>query len=233
MPPSGLGRFDGAVTRAWSASFLSSLDDAIADELLVDAREIVLGPGATFYRGAAHAQTEELGLVVDGLLRTFRTSVDGRQVTLRYAPPGRVIGLPAVMGFGTNIEAGAILASRVLALSASRFRALTQRHVALTLSVAVTLAEMVRETNDLLTAHLFLPMRSRVARHLLDMADVDGEQLVVRSSHQDIADAVGSVREVVSRTLKQLQAEGLVRREDRHLVLVDPPRLHRASVGAT
>jgi hypothetical protein len=54
---------------------------------------------------------------------------------------------------------------------------------------------------------------------------------VVQASHQDIADAIGSVREVVSRTLARLEVEGLVRRVAKVVVLQDPPQLHDLARG--
>jgi CRP-like cAMP-binding protein len=118
-----------AARDAWSGRLLGACSPATARELLADAREIVLAGGATFYRSTLHAETEKLGLVVTGLLRTFRRSTDGRQVTLRYTSPGRVIGLPAVLGHGGDIEGQALLESRVLTFSAARFRAARARGV--------------------------------------------------------------------------------------------------------
>ncbi|WP_259311336.1 Crp/Fnr family transcriptional regulator [Capillimicrobium parvum] len=210
---------------------LASCTPALAENLLSDAREVTLGPGATFYRGTHHAETEKLGLVVTGLLRTFRRSLDGRQVTLRYAGPGRLIGLPAVLGGGAGAEGQALLESQVLVLSASRFRAVARRDPDLAWAVAEHLADIVRHLSDNLSSHLFLPMRSRVAHHLLDMASAEGDRLVVRSSHQDLADAVGSVREVVSRTLRELTSAGYISRENGVLVINDPNSLHGVTLG--
>jgi CRP-like cAMP-binding protein len=70
-------------------------------------------------------------------------------------------------------------------------------------------------------------MRQRVARHLLDLAVRESEGLVVYASHQNIADAIGSVREVVSRVLRELRADGLVDRAGERIILRRPTELHR------
>ena len=49
--------------------------------------------------------------------------------------------------------------------------------------------------------NMFLPVQARVARHLIDLASLQDDVLVVTAGHQEIADAIGSVREVVSRAL--------------------------------
>jgi CRP-like cAMP-binding protein len=203
----------------------------VADRLLVGAREAALPAGALFYRGAHHRETTKIGLVVDGLLRTFRRSPDGRQVTLRYAYESMVIGLPTALGRDTEVDAEALVRSRVLVLDPENFRSVAMREPPVAWAVAVYLAGVVAETQAMLTADLFLPVRSRVARHLLDMALHDRGRLVVHASQQDLADAIGSVREVVARSLRWLIDRGFVEREERHLVIRDAAALHRLSLG--
>ncbi len=50
-------------------------------------------------------------------------------------------------------------------------------------------------------------------------------------SHQEIAAELGTAREVVSRLLKQFEAEGLVRLERRQIILTEPARLTRLAAG--
>lgn len=230
-PGALLEQLSSGARAAWSESFMGCFPIRLADQLLVGAREVSLGPGSVFYRGAHHSETEKLGLVIDGLLRTYRRSADGRELTVRYASRARVIGLPAVLGNPAAIDGEAVMASRVLVLDPRQFRAITRREPLVAWEVAVYLADLVRETHDILAAHLFLPIRSRVAMHLLDLAVRDGERLVVEASQQDIADNIGSVREVVARAVAQLREEGYLERDDRRLVLIDPAGLHRISIG--
>lgn len=44
-------------------------------------------------------------------------------------------------------------------------------------------------------------------------------------TQQELADAVGTVREVIVRLLRELRQEGLVRTERDRMVIVDPSRL--------
>jgi CRP/FNR family transcriptional regulator len=52
-----------------------------------------------------------------------------------------------------------------------------------------------------------------------------GPTLVARLSQQELADAVGSVREVVARVLGKLRDDGLLRTGDGEVELLDPERL--------
>jgi CRP/FNR family transcriptional regulator len=71
----------------------------------------------------------------------------------------------------------------------------------------------------------FTTVRQRVARHLLDLASqgMSGPaELRVLVSQRELADAVGTVREVVLRVLREFRAEGLIRTERDRIVIVDP-----------
>ena len=50
-------------------------------------------------------------------------------------------------------------------------------------------------------------------------------EIVVPVSQQELADAVGTVREVVVRVLRELRRDGVVRTERDHIVILDPARL--------
>jgi CRP-like cAMP-binding protein len=72
---------------------------------------------------------------------------------------------------------------------------------------------------------MFLPVQARVARHLIDLASLQDDVLVVTAGHQEIADAIGSVREVVSRALGEMRDEGLITRRGNQTILTDVARL--------
>jgi len=68
----------------------------------------------------------------------------------------------------------------------------------------------------------------RVARHLLEIAATQqepGAPLVARVSQQELADLAGSVREVVSRALRDLRGEGIVRVTRGGITVLDASRL--------
>ena len=61
--------------------------------------------GSILYR---EAEAPRFGLVVGGLVRIFLTSAEGRQLTVRYARPGAVIGAPTAIGGPVDVSAQAI-----------------------------------------------------------------------------------------------------------------------------
>ena len=77
-------------------------------------------------------------------------------------------------------------------------------------------------------------MRQRVAAHLLDLASTQRhphDRLVARVSQQDLADAVGSVREVVARVLRDFRVAGIVATAADTVVILDAARLHAETAG--
>src|SRR5204863_9351108 len=133
---------------------------------------------------------------------------------------------------GMNIRAEAVTDVTAIRLQSQRFVALAQRHAELAWTVARFLAAQVSASNEILSADIFLPVRARIARHLLDLAQRQPEGLVVLARHQHLADAIGSVREVVSREMRRLAEDGVIRRIDSGTLLLDPAELHRIAAEA-
>jgi CRP/FNR family transcriptional regulator len=238
--------FSPDVRSSWEDSFLADLPASAALALLERAEECEFDSGTTFYRGVLHAETATLALVASGLLRIYISSADGREVTIRYASEGAVVGLPAVILAGGTADAGhsggdwlmaggaalageAVRPSRILRWSPDTFRRLASENAEVAWPLCRYLAQEMTTIQRTLVAGVFLPVKGRIARHLLDLAVMDDGQLVAPVSHQDVAHAIGSVREVVSRALREMQRCGLVARRDGALLLVDRAGLHALS----
>jgi CRP/FNR family transcriptional regulator, cyclic AMP receptor protein len=220
-----LDRLAPNIADAWRDSCFGNLPSASTQRLLHGARTARVQSGENVYCAATVA------LVVDGLLRLYARAPDGRQVTLRFAPAGAVIGIaPALAGGpGDATHGEALRESVMLKLVPSGVHAAACSDAGVAQALALDLAEQLTEARQRLLDELCLPVRSRVAAHLLNVAERDGRWMVVCSSHQRIAASIGSVREVVSRTLKQMEREGLVDRiggASGHLRLIDPAALH-------
>ena len=79
-----------------------------------------------------------------------------------------------------------------------------------------------------LAGNTFATVRQRVVRHLLDLAasrPATGGRLAALVSQQDLANSVGSVREVVARVLRELRAASLVRTSPGRVEILDPLKM--------
>lgn len=212
---------------AWNLSFFGDLPEPLNSQLFEASWVEDAEAGTTVMRGMEASSF----VVVDGLVRVYLRGHETRQVTIRYGSQSDVIGLPPVVLEQMPVWADAVTDVRIVRIPTERIRALAQREVVLAWAIARHLAQQMASTNDTLAADVFLSVRSRVARHLLDLAEREPEGLVVRARHQHIANAIGSVREVVSREMKRFADEGLVSRVRGGTLLLDSAELHRISSG--
>jgi CRP/FNR family transcriptional regulator len=99
-------------------------------------------------------------------------------------------------------------------------------------ALAEELNRRLYETLQQTAVNTFGSVSQRVAVHLLDLAS--GEQrrhgpLVARVSQQDLADAVGSVREVVARVLRDFRLDRLIATSADSIKILDAAGLHDQS----
>ena len=204
--------------------FLPSLPTESAERLLSDAIRIVVPAGSLLSEDLEHPRVV---VVIDGLLRVFLRSADGRQVTVRYARSGDVAGLAILLGGPGPTSIQAMTTAAVAALRVGTLRSLLASDPRVARACAEEMTRQLYRALDDLSDQAFRTVRQRVVRHLLDLAVVDeGRRPVVRASQQELADAVGSVREVVTRALRGLQEEGSIRTARDEVVLLDPIALH-------
>jgi CRP/FNR family transcriptional regulator len=217
------GALDELALSGLEGGFLVALPREAAERLLGEAIRINLPAGALVYRDE---ESPRLIVVVNGLLRVFLTSVDGRQVTVRYARSGDVAGLALVIGGPAPMSIQAMTSSLVVALRVESLRALLATDPGVARACAEELTRQLHHLLGDISEQAFFTVRQRLVRQLLLLATVgDGPDLVVRVGQQALADAIGSVREVVTRNLHQLHEEGLVDISRDEVAIVDPVRL--------
>ncbi|HEX9124543.1 MAG TPA: Crp/Fnr family transcriptional regulator [Actinomycetota bacterium] len=211
---------DELVRDGLQGGFLFSLPRHAAERLLAEAIRIRVPAGALIYRDG---EAPRVIVVVGGLLRVFLSSPGGRQVTVRYVRSGGVAGLVLVLNGLAPTSIQAMTTASVVALKVETLRSLLASEPGVARACAEELTRQLRQALDDISQQAFLSVRQRIARQLLDLASPGrGRHLVVRASQQELADAVGSVREVVTRTLHELRDDGLVATAPGGIVLLDP-----------
>jgi CRP/FNR family transcriptional regulator, cyclic AMP receptor protein len=221
-------RTDPAVAAALASSPLFELPPATVERLIADAVILDVPRGAVPQRQGDEVPAP--GLLLSGLLRAFHTTADGRQLTTRYARPGSLLAIATIYMKRTGmLGQQALTPCRILRFRSDTALELASRDPQVSYLFAEENARRLFEALDELAGNVFGTMRQRVVRHLLDLAASDrtGEtRLVARLSQQALADAVGSVREVVVRLLRELREEELIRTTRDEIELLQPDRLH-------
>jgi CRP/FNR family transcriptional regulator len=210
--------------QAMARSFLGGLPPATQERLLAGAIQLDVPAGSVLYR---EAEAPRFGLILSGLIRIFLTSAGGRQLTVRYARPGAVIGAPTAVGGPVDVSAQALTESAVLMLNIDTLRSQARHDPLLAWALAEEVTRRLYEVLEAFGGNVFGSVRQRVARHLLDLAAdrQQGAVLVAPVSQQALADAVGTAREVVTRTIHDLRHAGLVDTQRTGIRLLDPDGL--------
>lgn len=229
---------DDGVRSALSASSLGRLPGPAALRLLSGARLGRIAPGAVTHREGETA--EHLELVVDGLVRAFVTAPDGRTMTVRYCRRGALIGAVSLYASGFRMPAGiqAMVPVRLLCFSPDVVRRAAHQDPLVAEALLQELADRALTYVHEITGTAFTTVRERIARHLLDLAAQESRAtagphrgLEVAISQRQLADSVGTVREVVVRVLRDLRDSGLISTHPDHIEIVDPIRLSQEQGG--
>ena len=213
---------DRAIAEALSTSLLGGLPAETLETLLETAIRVDVPAGSTIYRAD---DPPRVALVVEGLLRGYFTADDGRQVTLRYDRRGDVLGMLLVTAGPMEHGVEAVVPSTLLLLDARTYQALARLDSGLAWLTARELGAITAEMVDEVRGG-YAPVRQRVARHVVALHEATaGERGVVRVTHQQLADAAGCAREVASRALRELRADGLVATGRDRIRVLDAARL--------
>lgn len=179
---------------------------------------------------------EGLYVVESGAVKIFKTSASGREQVLAVeGPGGSVAELPVFDGGTYPASAIALNEARLLFVSKRDFQALCVEHPAVALKVLKVLGARLRQLVGIIEELSFTTVRHRLAALLLRLArrrgkpTARGVEFTLPGSNQDLAAHIGTVRELVSRNLSRLQAEGLIKLDGKILVIPDVEKL-RAEV---
>lgn len=167
-----------------------------------------------------------LYVVVDGAVRAFRESIEGRAQVIHIDRAGATIAEVAVFDEGTYPSTVAAEEDATLLFIDSRdVRRLCFDYPPIALAALKLLAGRLRKCAELVEALSLRDVDQRLARLLLTEARSRGLRsgsvisLDLVLTNQQIAARIGSVREVVSRALIRLQQNGLIELDGRRVTI--------------
>ena len=215
---------------SWNASYLRDLPNDVRDQLLADAFVTTVPAGEAIYSAFGDAR---FVLISSGRVRVQALALDGRAATIRYAGAGQIIGLPSTVAHRSPVGAQAVSDCVVVGLNVVRIHRLVARRPEVGELLLREVTSILFETIELLVENLFGTVLQRVSRHLVDLAIETPDGLLVKSDQRSVAEAIGSVREVVARALRTLRQEGILVRRNDGLLIVDRDRLVQYSLAET
>lgn len=159
----------------------------------------------------------------------YASAPDGRTLTVRYCRAGALMGVLSLYteAFVMPATTQAVTDAELVAIRPAVVRRLADHDVRVARVLLVELSERASAFAAEIGRSAFSNVRQRLARHLLDLAAERQRDavLIARITQQDLADAIGTVREVVVRTLRELRHDRLVETGRAGIVISEPERL--------
>jgi CRP/FNR family transcriptional regulator len=169
-----------------------------------------------------------LHIILRGRVRIFKTSAGGREQVLAMNGPGESIAeLPVFDGGPYPASAIAVEETEIAFISRKDFQDYCLDHPEVSLKVLAFVGARLRRLVNIIEELSFTTIRQRLVSMLVRLAESEGKktalgiEVLLPGSHQELANQLGTVRELVSRNLMRLQAEGLVEVDARQVVIKD------------
>jgi len=169
-----------------------------------------------------------LYVVESGHVRIFKSSSGGREHVLSVDGPGSSVAeLPVFDGGNYPASVAAVDDATLLFISKQDFQALCLAHPHVPLKVLRVVGARLRRLVGIIEELSFTTVRHRLASFLLREAQRIGKrkdgglEIELPPSNQEFAAQIGTVRELVSRNLSRLQAEGIIEIDGRNVLIRD------------
>jgi CRP-like cAMP-binding protein len=180
----------------------------------------------------------ELLVVAEGAVEMRQVSSRGREQVLHGEGAGATLGeAPLFDGQGYIASAVAVVPTRLVLVPKEAVLDLCRRHPAVGLAMLEAMAKRVRRFAGLVEDLAFRQVIERLARHLEASAAASGVPVSpgtvvdLALTQEQLAGRLGTVRELVSRALAQLERAGAIKRSRSGIVIRDPGRLTEAARG--
>jgi CRP-like cAMP-binding protein len=215
-----------------NVEWLSDMDEAELAELERGAVARSYARGEMVF--APTAQPHSVYLLQKGLVRIYRLSEGGGETSFGYVAPGEVFGeLPAFGDYPRESFAQAVRASTVWKIPRENFHRVLSARSALAFQVTRQIGDRLKRIESRVEDLVFRNVRTRVARMLGELAEDFGQTenghrvIDIPITQSELATLVGATRQTVNQTLRELSAEGLIGRDNRRIVVLQPALLQQ------
>jgi len=205
---------------------LASMADDALDRLLAGAIVRTVPAGTVLFDEKSACQA--FPMIVEGSVRVVKSAPSGRELQLYRVLPGEscILSTGCMLGNAAYSAKGVAESELTfVALPPALFHKLIAEHEPFRNYVFSLFSERITELMQLVEAVAFHKLDQRLATLLL------GKGKTIHATHQQLADELGSVREIVSRLLKTFAEQGLVSVGREEIEIVNPATLRRLAAG--
>lgn len=179
-----------------------------------------------------------LFVIQSGAVKIFKMAASGREQILSVERAGNTVAeLPVFDGGPYPASTVAVEESDLIFIRKEDFRALCLQHPEVALKVLRVVGRRLRGLVGIIEELSFTTVRQRLIAYLIRLAAQvpaakKGIDVALPVSHQELAAELGTVRELISRNLSRLQAEGLIKIQARSVQIPDIAALRAACDSA-
>ncbi len=214
-----------------------ALGAAVLAELELASSSILLPAQTALFTQGENARC--LYLVCSGYIKLATgpaaTGPSGdRQMIVRVAGPGSILGLYAVLAHGVyEVSAESLTAAQLRPVERDRFLAFLRAHKEAQMRAVQCICQEYRfALQDACRLALSETVATRLGRLLMELAQQIGEQMPggefrfpLLLTHEEMASMTSTTRETVTRTLGQFRKDGWIAIEDSLVTIREPERL--------
>jgi CRP-like cAMP-binding protein len=207
-------------------ALFSSLSQSELQQLAAKTVRKILSAGEfLFHEGDA---CKGFHIISRGQVRLFKSSSSGREQVLAVNVAGESVAEVPVFDDGPYPASGvAIEETEIAFISRRDFHEYCLTHPEVALKVLAFVGARLRRLVGIIEELSFTTTRQRLVSVLVRLAQSEGRksergiEVLLPGSNQELANQLGTVREVISRNLMRLQAEGLLEVDARQIVIKD------------
>jgi CRP/FNR family transcriptional regulator, cyclic AMP receptor protein len=215
------------------ATLFSVFPDNLAARLFANAKLTKLAAGGMLF--LAGDPGDGCYRVEQGLLKVSMIAPSGAERILAIVGAGGIVGeLSTIDGLPRSASVAAVRDSELTFIGRAAFAAFADAHPEVYRHLVTLLAARLRDTDGVVAAGSFLPLKGRVARALLDLSEAFGHdvgqgRILIRQkvSQSDVAAMAGIARENVSRILNDWIRDKLISRLSGYYCLENKAKLER------
>jgi CRP/FNR family transcriptional regulator len=175
-------------------------------------------------------------LVLSGLVKLYKVSVEGKEQTIYLFGPGEPFCLCSFVSGGRfPADAAALEPSLILRLEADAFEKLTREKPNVLLAMLTVMSRRLKEAMDMIESLSLKEIPARIAAFMLHEAarqDGHGQGVVkLEISQRELSKIIGVTPEALSRALKRMRESGYIETRGREISLVDAKGLAECAEG--
>jgi CRP/FNR family cyclic AMP-dependent transcriptional regulator len=165
---------------------------------------------------------DSLFIVLSGRVKVYASNDAGREVVIDFHGPGEYLGEMSLDGAPRSASVVTVEPSTCAVVSRAQFREFILAHPDFALHLIGKLIQRARLATENMKSLALSDVYGRLVRLLNSLAVEEGDRRVVpeKLTQQDMAERVGSSRDMISRLLKDLAAGGYLAVEDRTITIL-------------